>query len=111
MGGGLLAVYDCHAMRGNYHMKNYPCQKCLSNNKTALVFFQSNVSYFFARRIKSSKSYLCAKCINSRFIEFELTTLFGTWWGVTGVIVGPFYLIRNIVECVMGHYDIRRSNS
>jgi hypothetical protein len=34
------------------------------------------------------------------FASAELTTLFGTWWGLIGFWQGPVYILRNLVEYI-----------
>jgi hypothetical protein len=39
-----------------------------------------------------------------KFSAFELRTLFGTWWGFIGCIVGPYFLFDNLVEYLAASY-------
>jgi len=34
------------------------------------------------------------------FFEFTLKTLFGTWWGIVGALLGPAIIGNNILEYV-----------
>ncbi len=40
-----------------------------------------------------------------KFIKFELATILGTWWGIIGCVVGPFYIVKNIFEFMDGIRD------
>jgi len=43
------------------------------------------------------------------FLSFELTTLFGTWWGIIGCVLGPFFLLHNSSEYFEGSIAIARA--
>jgi hypothetical protein len=46
--------------------------------------------------------------MSARFIESESITLLGTWWGIIGCILGPIFILRNILEYVSGSFLITR---
>ena len=79
-----------------------PCAACHSTGPTRLVLFRSNVSYFFRRRERQVCGYLCLPCMSRTFVRLEALTLVGTWWGVIGLLLGPIYLVSNLVENVRG---------
>jgi hypothetical protein len=62
------------------------------------VSFKENISYFFERRYRKLSGNLCFSCTTKTFATFELRTLFGTWWGLIGCVVGPYYIFHNLVE-------------
>ena len=47
-------------------------------------------------------------CIR-RFACVELTTLFGTWWGVTGFWEGPLYIAHNLAEYITATFRFVRN--
>ena len=58
------------------------------------------MSWFIRRSYSEFSGALCAGCTTGTFFAFELTTLVCTWWGMIGSIVGPFYLLHNMLEYV-----------
>lgn len=74
------------------------CEKCKNLKKTQECCFRENVSYIFRRQEKIFIGNLCFRCMNSVFGKFTIRTLFGTWWGLIGFVVGPFYIVRNLME-------------
>jgi hypothetical protein len=52
---------------------------------------------------------LCLSCMTNEFLSFELTTLFGTWWGIIGCVLGPFFLLHNLAEYAEGSIAIVRA--
>jgi hypothetical protein len=66
--------------------------------------YRANVSYFIGRRQFTLTEHLCWPCATKTFIGYELLTLVGTWWGLIGFIVGPFFLIDNIIQYVRASY-------
>jgi hypothetical protein len=37
-----------------------------------------------------------------KLLEFEGATLIGTWFGIIGCILGPYYLMLNLLEFASG---------
>lgn len=71
------------------------CELC---GKPAIVYhsvFSYNISYFIARKEKTIDAYLCLDCTYKIYGSFTLYTALGTWWGVVGIIIGPFIIIAN----------------
>src|SRR5690349_14485508 len=75
-----------------------PCEYCGLRRPTQLVIFKANVSYFFQRREWECCGYLCAHCATVSFLSLTLQTALGTWFGIVGIMLGPGYLINNVVE-------------
>jgi hypothetical protein len=44
--------------------------------------------------------------MTKEFAGHETATLLGTWWGIIGCILGPVYLVSNILEYIAGTADI-----
>ena len=82
------------------------CQRCRSVKVTSEVTFKANVSFLFRRDREKFSGYLCLSCITKEFLSFELTTLFGTWWGIIGCILGPVFIVYNIIEYIEGSVAI-----
>jgi hypothetical protein len=76
------------------------CETCKRARRTELVTFRANVSLFFTRKETTISGYLCWICATKYFVGYELTTLVGTWWGIIGMLVGPVFLLQNILEYV-----------
>jgi hypothetical protein len=74
------------------------CERCGRTGYTQLVLFKENISYFFARRHREFSGHLCFSCATKTFAAFEFRTLVGTWWGIIGFFVGPFYILHNLME-------------
>lgn len=85
------------------------CTLCGQEKHTFWVVFNQNVSYLFARRTREFAGFACLRCMTKCFAEFEVITLFGTWWGVIGFFLGPIILIGNLAEYVKGAYRLTRS--
>jgi hypothetical protein len=77
------------------------CERCGRARNTQLVLFKANVSYFFRRTYSETSGCFCFPCTTLHFVAFEMTTLFFTWWGIIGMIVGPLYLLHNVMEYMM----------
>jgi hypothetical protein len=88
-------------------MKNN-CDKCKKAGKTQECFFRENVSYIFRREEKIFIGNLCFRCLNSVFGKLTIRTLFGTWWGIIGFFVGPFYIVRNVMEYIKAAFKFLR---
>ncbi len=80
------------------------CKVCGLERKTRYALFNENISYFFARRVRTLSGFMCARCMTIKFAEFELKTLLLTWWGLIGFFVGPAYLLENLGEYVKNGY-------
>jgi phage FluMu protein Com len=87
---------------------NRKCERCSSFKRMQLVYFQENISYFFARRAKSFCGYVCFPCMSKTFAALEGRTLFGTWWGVIGCMYGPAILTSNVIEYIKASYRFVR---
>ena len=72
-----------------------PCAHCGRRRVTLKARFSENVSYFFARRERSIDAILCFPCTSKVYATFTLRTLFGTWWGFIGMLLGPAILVLN----------------
>jgi hypothetical protein len=44
--------------------------------------------------------------MTAKFMEFEFQTLVGTWWGIVGCILGPIFILKNLLEYVSGSFLI-----
>jgi len=74
------------------------CERCHRRRRTQRCFFKENVSYFFERNERTFSGSLCFGCMTRVFGEFTLKTLFGTWWGIIGALLGPAIIGSNIIE-------------
>lgn len=74
------------------------CECCHARKNTLCCFFKENISYFFARNERTFSGFLCFGCMTRLFFEFTLKTLFGTWWGIVGALLGPAIIGNNIIE-------------
>jgi hypothetical protein len=81
-----------------FEMPLQQCERCGRTGYTQLVLFKENISYFFARRHREFSGHLCFSCATKTFAAFEFRTLVGTWWGIIGFFVGPFYILHNLME-------------
>ena len=84
------------------------CEQCKKQRITTLVVLKQNVSFFFQRREREFSGYVCFPCMSARFIEFEFVTLIGTWWGIIVCILGPIFILRNLLEYLSGSFLIAR---
>src|ERR1700722_13490506 len=74
----------------------HQCERCERTKITTLVTFKQNVSYFFQRQEFSGR--VCLGCMNQEFLKFEFVTLVGTWCGIIGCLLGPVYILTNLLE-------------
>jgi len=85
------------------------CSRCGRTEHTQHLVFKQNVSYFFARKERQFSGDLCFSCASRMFARAELTTLFGTWWGIIGYWLGPLYIVHNLVEYIIATFRFVRS--
>ena len=74
------------------------CVVCVRSRMTVWVLFKENKSYFYERLEREFSGYVCCSCMSKRFAEFELKTMLFTWWGLIGMVVGPAYLLGNLLD-------------
>jgi hypothetical protein len=84
------------------------CVRCGCAGSTAFVTFRQNVSYFFRRRQREFSGRVCLGCMTSEFLHAEFVTMIGTWWGIIGAILGPFFLLANLFDYLAGTFEILR---
>jgi hypothetical protein len=87
---------------------NRSCELCGREKSVALVTLKQNVSYLVGRSERRFSGRLCLSCMTMRFLQFELVTAVGTWWGLIGSILGPYFLLINILEYLSGGFEIAR---
>lgn len=80
------------------------CQSCGSKEHVQKLMFCENVSYFFERREKIFEGYICSSCMGHIFFIYTKTTVVGTWFGVTGIFLGPIYILSNIYNLIKGYF-------
>ena len=85
------------------------CSRCRRTEYTQHLVFKQNVSYFFARKERQFSGDLCFFCASRTFASVELTTLFGTWWGIIGFWLGPLYIVHNLVEYIIATFRFVRN--
>jgi hypothetical protein len=74
------------------------CKGCGQLRPTQHVFFHENISYFFGRQYRKVSAYFCIRCATHIFARFEGRTLILTWWALIGALLGPYYLLDNLLE-------------
>src|SRR5262245_8890891 len=120
IGAGRLFRKDSFAiivLPKHIHMQHSPikrpaiskCSRCGRTKYTQHAVFKQNVSYFFGRKGRQFSGDLCFACASRTFARVELTTLFGTWWGIIGYWLGPLYLVHNLVEYMIATFRFVRS--
>lgn len=80
------------------------CKCCNQMKRTQFVALAENVSYITERQERTIAGYFCFVCLTKTFIVFETKTLLGTWWGMVGILVGPGYLLWNLIEYLRQSY-------
>ena len=79
------------------------CRRCGSQGLLVQKLqFRENMSYVFKRWERLFEGYICYPCMWIVFTEFTKNTLSGTWWGNYGMVLGPFYILSNIVNIIEG---------
>lgn len=86
----------------------YSCDLCGGITATAHVTFKQNVSYFFRRQEKEFSGRVCFGCMTAKFVKSESVTLLGTWWGIIGCLLGPVFILMNLLEYLSGSFLIGR---
>lgn len=71
------------------------CEHCGQERITLNAQFYENISYFYERRQRSVDANLCFSCTAKVYRTFTIRTLFGTWWGLIGMFLGPVILVFN----------------
>ena len=46
-----------------------------------------------------------------KFVRFEFVTLIGTWWGIIGCLLGPVFILTNLLEYLSGSVLIGRNRT
>jgi hypothetical protein len=46
--------------------------------------------------------------MSKTFAVYEGLTLVGTWWGIIGMMLGPIYLVTNLIEYARGCFFFAR---
>src|SRR5260221_5746194 len=82
------------------------CDRCGRTKITSLVTYKENISYFFRRQEREFSGRVCFGCMTLKFVEFELVTLVGTWWGIIGFLLGPVFILMNLLEYISGSFLI-----
>jgi hypothetical protein len=80
--------------------ENSVCDHCNKNTNVQFCHFSSNMSFFFSRHERKYYGYLCPICMTNIFLNYTITTLFLTWWGIVGMFLGPAFIISNISEYI-----------
>jgi hypothetical protein len=86
----------------------HPCERCGHIRITTLVTFKQNVSFIFRRWQRELSGQLCFVCMTATFSKFEIVTLFGTWGGMIGCLLGPYFILTNLFEYLAGSFLIAR---
>jgi hypothetical protein len=87
------------------------CERCHTKRKTQWCFFKENVSYFIQRNERTFSGSICFSCMTKVFGEFTLKTLFGTWWGVIGALLGPAIIGGNIIEYLKNTFKFMKEKA
>ncbi|MDQ3194092.1 MAG: hypothetical protein M3P82_03730, partial [Bacteroidota bacterium] len=69
------------------------CDRCYKNKKTFFARYFQNVSMLVKREEKIIDGNFCFPCNLILFAQFTGITVVGTWWGIIGTILGPFYIL------------------
>lgn len=80
------------------------CQACGSKGHVQKLMFCENVSYFLKRKEKIFEGYICSSCMGYIFVLYTKTTFAGTWFGGTGIFLGPIYILSNIYNLIKGYF-------
>src|SRR5262249_52260701 len=80
------------------------CSRCGRTKYTQHAVFKQNVSYFLGRKEREFSGDFCFSCASRTFARVELTTLFGTCWGITGYSLGPLYIVQNLEEYIIATF-------
>ena len=83
------------------------CASCGGRRPIQHSSFEQNVSFIYRRWAKTFSGNCCFKCTTKTFLEYELCTLFGTWWGIVGTILGPGILVRNLDRYITSWWHFR----
>ena len=75
-----------------------PCSRCGAKANTKLAVYQQNISFFIRREQRNYSGHFCFRCSTRLFVQCELLTLAGTWWGIFGMLVGPGMLVQNLTQ-------------
>lgn len=81
-------------------LKYGKCELCEQQKHLLLVSFTENISYIIERKQSTYTGFFCKVCIKKIFYRATRRTLFGTWWGLMGGILGPGIIINNISEFI-----------
>ena len=89
-----------------------PCEACGSDARpTGQVSFNSNISLFVVRFMRSRQGCFCVLCAGKYFLEHTGITLVAGWWGVIGCLISPILIGGNIVSMGKSLFRIRRPHT
>src|SRR5215510_11917304 len=84
-------------------------QPVWANRAHAASGLQTKRQLFLRTKERQFSGDLCFSCASRMFARVELTTLFGTWWGIIGYWLGPLYIVHNLVEYIIATFRFVRS--
>lgn len=74
------------------------CGHCGQTRLTRPVLLRQNISYLSGRQERMFCGDLCLRCLLPQWWRYTIPTLLLTWFGVMGMIVGPWYIVLNTTE-------------
>ena len=77
------------------------CNVCQRPRRVKYLILKQNISLFLSRWERSFSGHICFPCAVKTAIPYTLTTMFLTWFGMIGALLGPAYITNNLVELVM----------
>jgi len=83
------------------------CKICGTQNLVQKLIFRETTSFIFVRNERLFDGVLCHACMWNIFVQFTSRTLFGTWLGIIGMILGPIYIVSNIFNLIKGQIRFR----
>ena len=91
----LAGITETENIKISDHDKKSFCINCGGTQKTYYCHFYENMSYFFRRSEREFVGQLCFKCMNEIYFKYTGRTILLTWFGMIGLLLGPFYIINN----------------
>lgn len=74
------------------------CEACGAHGAAQYCRLRENVSLFVVRWERTLEGYFCFSCCSTKFLLYEFKTLFFTWFGIIGILLGPFFLLGNLLS-------------
>jgi hypothetical protein len=76
------------------------CPHCNLNRNLVPVWYLQSVSVIVLFFMAQTRGFLCRSCSHLTFLRMTFWTIVGSPWGIFGILVGPWYILSNVLFLV-----------